>query len=144
MDALCSEDVQRVYDKKDCCIVIAKKSFFVIQLSVWTTEPHTNRRTWSLQLSLKCRLLNRIYFDVFGQCFCKVETRACETLRRCTKHLGGLAVTTLPRGSRSFNQALATPGSWTISGPLSRECSQQDLSHQSFLWHSGHMVQPGA
>jgi len=28
------------------------------------------------QLSLKCKLLNRINFDVFDQCFCKVETRA--------------------------------------------------------------------
>ena len=56
-----------------------------------------------LQSSLKCRLPNRISFD---RCFCKVKTRACETLRSCAQRLGGLAVTTLPRASRSFNPAL--------------------------------------
>jgi len=40
-------------------------------------------------LSLKCRLSNRISFDVFDRCFCKVETRACETLRICAKRLTG-------------------------------------------------------
>ena len=40
------------------------------------------------QLSLKWRLPNRIRFDVFDRCFCKVETRACETLRSCAQHLG--------------------------------------------------------
>jgi len=57
-------------------------------------------------MSLKCRLPNRISFDVFGRCFCKVETKARATLRSCAKHLGGLAVTTLPGASRSFNPAL--------------------------------------
>jgi len=58
------------------------------------------------QLSLKCRLPNRIRFDVFDRCFCKVETRSCETLRSCAQRLGRLAVTTLPGASRSFNPAL--------------------------------------
>ena len=59
------------------------------------------------QLSLKCRLKNRIRFDVFDRCFCKGETRACETLRSCGQHYAGvLAVTTLPEASRSFNPAL--------------------------------------
>jgi len=40
------------------------------------------------QLHLKCRLPNRISFDVFDQCFCKVETRVGETLLSCTKGLG--------------------------------------------------------
>ena len=31
-------------------------------------------------LSLTCRLPNHICFDVFDRCFCKVETRVCETL----------------------------------------------------------------
>ena len=55
---------------------------------------------------LKYRLPNRIGFDVFDRCFCKVETRACETLPICAKRLGGLATTTLPGASRSFNPAL--------------------------------------
>jgi len=55
---------------------------------------------------LKCRLPNRISFDVFDRCFCKFDTRACETLRSCPMRLGGLAVTTLPGASRSFNPAL--------------------------------------
>jgi len=58
------------------------------------------------QLSLMCRLPNRISFDVFDRCFCKVETRVCETLGSCAKRLGGLAVTTLTGASRSFNPAL--------------------------------------
>jgi len=60
------------------------------------------------QLSLKRRQPNRISFDVFDRCFCKVETRVCETLLSCAKRFGGLAVTTLPGASRSFNPALAT------------------------------------
>jgi len=36
----------------------------------------------------------------------QVEKRACETLRSCAKRLGGLAATTLPGASRSFNPAL--------------------------------------
>ena len=58
------------------------------------------------QLFLKHKLPNRICFGVFDRCFCKVETRACETLLSCAKRLGGLAVTTLPGASRSFNPAL--------------------------------------
>jgi len=58
------------------------------------------------QLSLRCRLPNRISFDVFDRRFCKVETRVCETLLSCVKRLGGLAVMTLPGASRSFNPAL--------------------------------------
>jgi len=58
------------------------------------------------QLSLKCRLSNRISVDVFDRCFYKVETRACETPRSCAQRLRGLAVTTLPGASRSFNPAL--------------------------------------
>jgi len=58
------------------------------------------------QLPLKCRLPNRINFDAFDRCFCKAETRACESLLSCAKRLGGLAVTTLPGASRSFNPAL--------------------------------------
>ena len=36
------------------------------------------------QLSLKCRQPNRISFDVFHRCFCKVATRVCETLAQFT------------------------------------------------------------
>jgi len=59
------------------------------------------------QLSLKWRLPNRIRFDVFDPCFCKVQTRACETPCSCAQRLGGLAVKTLPGASRSFNPTLA-------------------------------------
>jgi len=55
---------------------------------------------------LKCRLPIRISCDVLDRCFCKVETRACETLSICAKCLGGLAVTILPGASRSFNPPL--------------------------------------
>jgi len=58
------------------------------------------------QLSLKCRLPNRIRFDVFDRRFCKVQTRACETLRSCAQGLGGPAVTILLGASGSFNPAL--------------------------------------
>jgi len=44
---------------------------------------------------LKCRLSNRISFDVSDWCFCNVQTRACETLRSAAKSLGGLAITNL-------------------------------------------------
>jgi len=59
------------------------------------------------QLFLKSRLPNRISFHIFDQCFCKVETRACETLCSFAKRLRGLAVTTLHGAPRSFNPALA-------------------------------------
>jgi len=55
---------------------------------------------------LKCRLPNRISFDFVDRCFCRVETRACKTLRSCAMRLGVLAVTILPRASRSFNPAV--------------------------------------
>ena len=58
------------------------------------------------QLSLECRLPNRIGFDVFDRYFCKVETTVCETLLSCAKRLWGLAVTNLPGASCSFNPAL--------------------------------------
>ena len=64
-----------------------------------------------LQLFLKCRLPNHISFDIFDRCFCKVETRACETLRSSAQRLGGPAVTTLPGAWRSLNQVLR-PGGW--------------------------------
>jgi len=51
-------------------------------------------------------LPNHISFDVFDRCFCKVETRAYETLHSCAKRLWGLALTTLPGASLSFNPAL--------------------------------------
>jgi len=40
------------------------------------------------QLSLKCRLSNRISFDVFDRCFCDVETVVREMLLSCAKRLG--------------------------------------------------------
>jgi len=64
---------------------------------------------WPFVSELKCRLPNRIGFDVYDRCFCKFETRARETLRSCAKRLGGLAVTILPGASRSFNPALVEP-----------------------------------
>jgi len=68
------------------------------------------------QLSLKCRLSNRVSFDVFDQCFCKVETRVRETLRSCAKRLRGLAVTTLPGASPSLNPVLDTSCSGVQKG----------------------------
>jgi len=51
MDDLCSEDGQTVRESMKkrlfCSVTVAKISFFVIQLSVWTNEPHTNGRTRS-------------------------------------------------------------------------------------------------
>jgi len=38
-------------------------------------------QTFPVARGLKCWLPNCISFDVFDRCFCKVETRACETLR---------------------------------------------------------------
>jgi len=64
------------------------------------------------QPSLKCRLTSGIGFDVFDQWFCKVETRACGTLHGCAKRLRGLAVTTLPGASHSFNPALPRFDLW--------------------------------
>jgi len=36
----------------------------------------------------------------------------------------------------------APPRRWTTSGPLPPEFSQQDLLHQSFVGHFGHMAEP--
>jgi len=92
-------------------VTVAKRSFFcntTFCLNKLTKykPPYNVTLQGRPHLSLKCRLPNRNSFDVFDRCFCKVETRACETLRSCAKRLGGLAVTTLPGASRSFNPAL--------------------------------------
>jgi len=83
------------------------------------------------QLFLKCRLPNRITVEVFDRCFCKVETRACETLHSCAKRLGGLEVTTFPRASRAFNTAL-TGGNFAVctnsgaaSSKIAETCSDE-------------------
>jgi len=90
----------------------------------------TKRRTWSSQLSLKCRLPNRISFDVFDRCFWKVETRVCETIRSCAKRSGGLAVTTLPGVLHSFNPAL--PPGHTLSSSV----AYAENFHGGFIqWH---------
>jgi len=65
MDDLCSEDRQRVYDKKRllCSITVAKITFFVIN---FLFEQINHIRTAVVvhpQLSLNCRLPNRISFD---------------------------------------------------------------------------------
>jgi len=103
IDHLCREDNQRLRESMTKTIVVryhGSKSivFFVIQLSVWTnlTTHQPPHMIGHPQLSLKCRLPNCISFDVFDRCFCKVETRACETLLGFAKRLGGLAVTNLP------------------------------------------------
>jgi len=57
------------------------------------------------QFSLKCRLRNRISFDVFDRCFYKVEMRICETLFSYAKRLRGLAATNFLRALRLFNPA---------------------------------------
>jgi len=54
-------------------------------------------------LSLMCRLSNRISFNVLDRCFCKVETRPCETLRSCAKRLRGPRSHDFARASHSFN-----------------------------------------
>jgi len=61
--------------------------------------------TWSPPVVSEV-LPNRISCGVFDRCFCKVAARACETLRSWAKCLRGLAITTLPGASRSFNPAL--------------------------------------
>ena len=76
-----------------CRVTVAKRSIFcdetfcLNKLNYIRTAVHGHS-----QFSLKCRLPNRIRFDVFDQCFCKIETRAYETLHSFTKRLGG------PRG----------------------------------------------
>jgi len=67
---------------------------------------HIRTAVHSQPNSLKCKLPNRISFNVFDRCFCKVETRACETQRSCANRLGGLTVTILLGASRSFNPGL--------------------------------------
>ena len=120
MDDLCSEDGQRVYDKKDCCVVSRLQKYRFLWYNFLFEQINQMRTTVQCtvhvhpQLSLKCRLPNRNSFDVFDRCFCKDETRACETLRSCTKRLMGLEVTTLPGASRSFNPALSRGRCWTV------------------------------
>jgi len=92
-----------------CCVMVAKRSFYcdtTFCLNKLTTYEPPYVVIGHSQLSLKYRLPNRISFDVFYRWICKVETREYETLRRCDKRLGGLAVTTSPRTSRWLNPAL--------------------------------------
>ena len=42
-------------------------------------------------------------------------------------------------GPGKFGDVVTPPGRWTTSGPLSRECSQQDLPCHPFVGNSGHM-----
>jgi len=44
-------------------------------------------------------------------------------------------------GPRKVGDVVILHGPWTTFGPLSRGFSQQDLPHQSFLGHSGHMAE---
>ena len=95
---ICAVQLVREYDKKDC--------FFVIQrfLNWLTTYAPPYQDTPNCLWSAACQIVSILTF--IDRCFCKVETRACETLRSCAKRLGGLAVTTLPGASCSFNPAL--------------------------------------
>jgi len=89
-----------------CSVTVAKMSFFFDKLSVWTIN-HIRTAVHG-HLTPNClwgRLPNRISFDFFARCFCKVKTSACETQHSCAKGLGGLAVTILLGASRSFNPA---------------------------------------
>jgi len=43
-------------------------------------------------------------------------------------------------GTSKVVDVVIPPGPWMTSGPLSRGFSQQDLPHQSFVGHSGHMA----
>jgi len=83
-------------------VFIMFKTNFTRGNKIWGELPQKS----PVATGLKCRLPNRISFDIFDRCFCKVETRACETPRICAKRLRGLAVPTLPGASRSFNPAL--------------------------------------
>ena len=71
-------------------LYVQKKNFFLGATKfgeapkIWGYCP----RNLAVATGLKCRLPNRISFDVFDRCFCKVATRACETLRICAKRLG--------------------------------------------------------
>jgi len=90
-----------------CSVTVAKRSFFCDTAFLFEQINHIRNTVHGHpQLSLKCRLLNRISFDVFDQSFCKVTMRAFEMLRSCAKRFGGLAVTTFPGASRSFHPAL--------------------------------------
>ena len=92
--------------KRWLCIVShcrgSKKMFFCDKLPF---EQINYIRT-AVHLSLKCRLPNRITFDIFGRCFCKVEMRACETLRSCATRLGTSRWQLCPGASHSFNPVL--------------------------------------
>jgi len=108
MDDWCSEDGQGVYEKKIVVKCHGSKNivFFVINFLFEQINHIRTAVHGYTQLCLKCRLPNRVSFDFFDRCFCKVENRACETLHSCAKRLPGLAVTILPGASRSFNPAL--------------------------------------
>jgi len=47
-----------------------------------------------------------------------------------------------PDGTKQGRRCSQSTRSWTIFGLLSLECSQRNLPRQSFLEHSGHMVEP--
>jgi len=102
--------MESLSQKRWLCIVShchgSKKMFFCDKLPFEQINHIRTAVRSDTRLSLKCRLPNRITFDVCDRCFCKVETRACETLPSCAKRIGGLAVTTLPRASHSFNPVL--------------------------------------
>ena len=101
---------------------------------------HIRTAVHSQPNSLKCKLPNRISFNVFDRCFCRVETKSCEKLRICAKRLGGLAVTILPGASRSFNPALVTPGALFTTCALLTLIKKLLWSHNDvlrgacFLW----------
>jgi len=120
MDDLCCEAGQRVYDKKGCCVVSQKDRFLWYNF-LFKQINHRGNWDWSCTAVRKITTFeqpdmlnpscfwsvgNTSSFDIFDQCFCKVETRACESLRSFTKRLGGLVATTLPGTSRSRNPAL--------------------------------------
>ena len=45
-------------------------------------------------------------------------------------------------GPSKVGDAVTPPDHWSISGALSRGCSQQDLPRRSFFGHSEHMAEP--
>ena len=118
MSLKCSRPVARFWDLKGqntffggkiFVFFMFKNKYFWAQQNLGCNKIFGGHCPWNppVATDLKCKLPNRISFDVFGRCFCKVETRLCETLRSCAMRLRGLAVTTLPGASRSFNPALA-------------------------------------
>ena len=73
-------------------------------LNKLTTYEPPYQNTPNCLWNVGCQIVSILTF--IDRCFCKVETRTCEKVRSCAKHLGGLAVATLPGASRSFNPAL--------------------------------------